>query len=87
MWKAFSPTLKLPIVFHGLNTVLKFKISSETQGDSLIVAPYKSKLHTFNIHWHKIYITIPKGRNGDRVKKKNTEPKQDKTQQGKLQIL
>lgn len=41
-----------------------FKVPSEIQ-NNLIEIPVKSKskLHTSNIQWHRIYITIPKGKN------------------------
>lgn len=46
----------------------------------------KNKLHTSNIDWHRICITIPKGKNGDIVRKYWIKARTNwtETQQSKL---
>lgn len=62
---AFNPTPEVSVVFHGLNTLQKSLISSETQGNTLtVILCSKGNLHASNIEWNKMYVTVPKGRNG-----------------------
>ena len=64
---AFSATSKVPLVFHSLNSVSTFKVSSETQSNLLTVKSYKIKIKSRS---HPIYngtkYTLPlqNGRKG-----------------------
>lgn len=59
---------------HHFNILLKYKVSSETQGSLLSVTPIrsKSKLHTSTIRWHGIFTTIKNGRNENIMNKSQT---------------
>lgn len=58
------------------------KVSSEMLGNLLIVIPIKAKtkLHTSNIQWQRIYITTPEGKRGDILRK--YWPKQEQNPAG-----
>lgn len=83
----FSATSQVPVVFHSPNTVLKLKVSSEAQGNLLIVNPHKSKRqmiyfqHTLvqDIHYHS-------KREEREHREELLDQSKPKTQQDKLQI-
>lgn len=81
MQTASSQALKLSLALKApaLLKSATSKVSFETQGNLLIVAPCKykkSKLHVSNMQWHRICITILKGRRGGRGRKNG--PKEDR---------
>lgn len=80
MQNTIKSNFRSPIVYKGLTTVYRFKVSSETHGNFLTIISYeikiKSKSQTPDIQWHDIYITVSE-KNTWWV---NNVPKQDQNQ-------
>lgn len=70
MQNAFSPALTVPINLT-ISTSFKSPELPEIQGNLLTVTTLnsKSKLHTCNIQWHRIYIPSPNRKNRGIVRK------------------
>lgn len=80
MQNTIKSNFRSPIVYQGLTTVYRFKVSSETHGYFLTIISYeikiKSKSQTHDIQWHDIYIMVSE-KNARWV---NNVPKQDQNQ-------